>query len=176
MVGVQAAKHFAVMVQHQPAEFRRAVLPKLKANVDVGQADPATYAVVYDRSQRDQGKNQLYGEQLECTSGTALEEAPIDNEEKCEPSTSRAGPHAGGVTRGSFASIRLRCAGLSRPRSRGCDAAYGLPAHAARSQCLLEIFVLVLKDDLGPPSSLYRMNVESTFASFSARKRQTKSA
>ncbi|MET1084088.1 MAG: DUF6624 domain-containing protein [Burkholderiales bacterium] len=80
MVGVQAAKNFAVMVQHQPAEFRRAVLPKLKANVDVGQADPATYATVYDRSQRDQGKNQLYGEQLECTSGKALKEAPIDDE------------------------------------------------------------------------------------------------
>jgi hypothetical protein len=80
MVGVQAAKNFAVMVQHQPAEFRREVLPKLKANVDVGQADPATYAQVYDRSQRDQGKNQLYGEQLECTSGKVLEEAPIDDE------------------------------------------------------------------------------------------------
>ena len=80
MVGVQAAKNFAVMVQHQPAEFRRAVLPKLKANVDVGQADPGTYATVYDRSQRDQGKNQFYGEQLECTSGKALEEAPIDDE------------------------------------------------------------------------------------------------
>ena len=80
MVGVQAAKNFAVMVQHQPAEFRRAVLPKLKANVDVGQADPGTYATVYDRSQRDQGKNQFYGEQLECTTGKALEEAPIDDE------------------------------------------------------------------------------------------------
>ena len=81
MVGVQAAKDFVVMVQHLSPEFRRAVLPKLKANVDVGQADPGTYAMVYDRSQRDQGKNQLYGEQLECTTGTALEEAPIDDEE-----------------------------------------------------------------------------------------------
>ena len=80
MVGVQAAKDYVTMVQHQSPEFRRAVLPKLKANVDVGQADPATYATVYDRSQRDQGKNQLYGEQLECTSGKALEEAPIDDE------------------------------------------------------------------------------------------------
>ena len=71
---------FVVMVQHQPAEFRRAVLPKLKANVDVGQADPGTYAAVYDRSQRDQGKNQLYGEQLECASGKALDEAPMDDE------------------------------------------------------------------------------------------------
>ena len=80
MVGVQAAKDFVTMVQHQSPEFRRAVLPKLKANVDVGQADPGTYATVYDRSQRDQGKNQFYGEQLECTTGKALEEAPIDDE------------------------------------------------------------------------------------------------
>jgi len=69
MVGVQAAKDFAVMVQHQPPEFRVAVLPKLKANVDAGQADPGTYAMVCDRTQRDQGKNQLYGQQLECASG-----------------------------------------------------------------------------------------------------------
>ena len=80
MVGVQAAKDFVVMVQHQSPEFRRAVLPKLKANVDLGQAEPGTYATVYDRTQRDQGKNQLYGEQLECASGKALEEAPIDDE------------------------------------------------------------------------------------------------
>jgi hypothetical protein len=79
-VGVQAAKGFVVMVQHQPAEFRRQVLPKLKANVDGGQADPGYYAMVYDRAQRDQGKNQLYGEQLECTSGKALQEAPTDDE------------------------------------------------------------------------------------------------
>jgi hypothetical protein len=79
MVGVQPAKDFVVMVQHQPPEFRVAVLTKLKANVDAGQADPATYAMVYDRTRRDQGKNQLYGEQLECATGKALEVAPIDN-------------------------------------------------------------------------------------------------
>lgn len=80
MVGVQATRDFLVMVQHQPAEFRRAVLPKLKANVDSGQADPGAYAKVYDRTQRDQGKNQLYGEQLECASGKPLTEAPIADE------------------------------------------------------------------------------------------------
>jgi hypothetical protein len=79
MVGVEAAKDFLVMVQHQPAEFRRAVLSKVKANVDAGQTDPGMYAMAYDRTQRDQGKNQLYGEQLECASGTALEVAPIDD-------------------------------------------------------------------------------------------------
>jgi hypothetical protein len=79
MVGVQAAMDFVVMVQHQPPGFRLAVLPKLKANVDAGQGEPGTYAMVYDRTQRDQGKNQLYGQQLECASGKALDVAPIDD-------------------------------------------------------------------------------------------------
>ena len=79
MVGVQAAKDFIVMVQHQPPEFRAAVLPKLKAYVDAGQADPASFAMVYDRTQRDQGKNQRYGQQLECATGNTLAVAPIDD-------------------------------------------------------------------------------------------------
>jgi hypothetical protein len=79
MVGVQAAKDFVVMVQHQAPEFRLAVLPKLKANVSAGQGEPGTYAMVYDRTQRDQGKKQLYGQQLECSSGRALDVAPVDD-------------------------------------------------------------------------------------------------
>lgn len=81
MVGAEAAKGFAVMVQHQSPEFREAVLPKLKANVDAGQGDPGSYAMVYDRTQRDRGRNQLYGEQLECSPGKSLDEVPIDAEE-----------------------------------------------------------------------------------------------
>jgi len=77
MVGVQAAADFVVMVQHQPPAFRLEVLPRLKANVDAGQADPGAYAMVYDRTERDQGRKQLYGEALECTTGKALEEAPL---------------------------------------------------------------------------------------------------
>jgi hypothetical protein len=80
MVGVQAAKDFLVMVQHQSTEFRRVVLPKVKANIDAAQADPAVYAMVYDRAQRDLGKNQLYGEQFECAPGQPLRKAPIDDE------------------------------------------------------------------------------------------------
>jgi hypothetical protein len=79
LVGVRAAKDFVVMVQHQPAEFRRVVLPKLKANVDAGQADPGSYATVYDRTQRDQGKNQLYGQNFECSTSKTLDAAPIDD-------------------------------------------------------------------------------------------------
>jgi len=79
MVGVQAAKDFVIMVQHQAPAFRAAVLPKLKANVYAGQGEPGAYAMVYDRTQRDQGKHQLYGQQLECTSGKTLDVAPMDD-------------------------------------------------------------------------------------------------
>jgi hypothetical protein len=78
MVGMEAANDFVVMIQHQAPEFRRAALPKLKANVDAGQAEPGKYAMVYDRTQRDQGRNQLYGEQFECEKGK-LVEAPLDD-------------------------------------------------------------------------------------------------
>ena len=80
MVGVDAAQGFLVMVQHQTPEFRQVVLPKLKTNVDAGQADAGVYAMVYDRTRRDQGKKQLYGEQLECSQGQSLREAPIESE------------------------------------------------------------------------------------------------
>jgi hypothetical protein len=80
MVGEQAAADFVVMIQHQPPQFRQQVLPKLKANVDAGQADPGSYAKVYDRSQRDAGKKQLYGEQLECNAGEKMHEAPVEDE------------------------------------------------------------------------------------------------
>ncbi len=66
MVGTQAAADFITMVQHQSPEFRRRVLPKLKANVDAGQADPGSYAMVFDRLQTDEGKKQVYGENLTC--------------------------------------------------------------------------------------------------------------
>jgi hypothetical protein len=80
MVGPEAANEFVDMVQHQPARFREEILPKLKANVDGGQADPESYALVYDRSQRDLGKKQFYGQQLECKAGEKLHEAPMEDE------------------------------------------------------------------------------------------------
>ena len=81
MVGPQAAGDFVLMIQHQPARFREQVLPKLKALVDRDQADPGSYAMVYDASQRDLGRKQLYGERLECAAGEKMHEAPIEDEE-----------------------------------------------------------------------------------------------
>ena len=80
MVGPQAVGDFIIMIQHQPARFRQEVLPKLKANVEAGQADPEGYALAYDRSQRDAGKKQLYGSQFECHAGEKLHLAPTDDE------------------------------------------------------------------------------------------------
>jgi hypothetical protein len=79
-VGPEAASHFAIMIQHQLPEFRARVLPKLKANVDRGQADASVFAMMYDRAERDAGRNQLYGENLECSSDNpTLHEAPLDD-------------------------------------------------------------------------------------------------
>lgn len=80
MVGPEAAGHFVVMIQHQPAQFRRQVLPKLEALVEAGQADPESYALVYDRSQGDVGKKQRYGENFVCNPGEKLHMAPVEDE------------------------------------------------------------------------------------------------
>ncbi len=79
-VGPQAAGDFVLMILHQPPEFRPQVLAKVKVAVGAGQADPESYAKVYDRSQSDLGKKQLYGEQLVCNAGEKMHEAPIEDE------------------------------------------------------------------------------------------------
>jgi hypothetical protein len=83
MVGPQAASDFVTMIQHQSPEFRMSVLPKLKANVAAGQADPGSYAMVFDRSQTDAGKKQMYGENLICGNEhpkPKLRTGPIEDE------------------------------------------------------------------------------------------------
>ena len=81
MTGSAAASAFVVMVQHQAPEFRLKVLPKLKANVEAGQADPGSYAMVYDRAQSDVGGKQLYGENFTCDAANPkLRTGPIEDE------------------------------------------------------------------------------------------------
>jgi hypothetical protein len=81
MVGSDGVTAFVTMVQHQPPAIRRKVLPMLKAAVDAGQADPGDYTKVFDRTARDEGRAQQYGENLECGPGeTALHRAPIYDE------------------------------------------------------------------------------------------------
>jgi hypothetical protein len=80
------------MVQHQSPELRRQVLSKLKANVDAGQADAGDYAMVYDRSSREAGRKQLYGQNLECDAESpVLHETPIEHEEDVDARRARIG-------------------------------------------------------------------------------------
>ena len=82
MVGPRAAAEFVTMVQHQSPEFRGKVLPKLKANVDAGQADPGSYAMVFDRLQTDAGRKQMFGENLTCDQEhPKLHTGPIEDED-----------------------------------------------------------------------------------------------
>jgi hypothetical protein len=79
MVGPERARRFVVLVQHQPPDLRREVLPKLKANVDRGEADPADYALMFDRARVDEGKPQRYGANFACAPDGTLAPSPIEN-------------------------------------------------------------------------------------------------
>ena len=92
MVGPEAASMFVVMVQHQSAEFRRQVLRRLKANVDAGQADASDYSLVYDRAAREAGREQRYGQNLECDAqDPLLHEGPIEDEAHVDTRRARIG-------------------------------------------------------------------------------------
>lgn len=92
MVGTEAASMFVVMLQHQSPELRRRVLPKLKANVEAGQADAADYAMVYDRASREAGREQRYGQNLECDSDSAtLRATSIEDETHVDMRRARIG-------------------------------------------------------------------------------------
>ena len=81
LVGPEAASQFAIMIQHQPPEFRRKVLPKLKANVDAGQGDAEVYAMMYDRAASDEGRPQRYGENFVCDDQHPdMHPAPIEDD------------------------------------------------------------------------------------------------
>jgi len=80
-VGPEAASQFAIMIQHQPPDFRRKVLPKLKANVNAAQGDAGVYAMMYDRAATDEGRPQRYGENFTCDSQhPEMHPYPIEDE------------------------------------------------------------------------------------------------
>jgi 3-hydroxymyristoyl/3-hydroxydecanoyl-(acyl carrier protein) dehydratase len=43
-----------ILMKHQPVKFLKQVLPAVKVNVDIGQADPSNYASMFDRVQADE--------------------------------------------------------------------------------------------------------------------------
>ena len=83
-VGPAAARQFVVMVQHQSPDLRRQVLPGLRENVDRGEADPADYAMMFDRAQVDDGERQRYGANFSCQSDGTLAPSPIEDLEHLE--------------------------------------------------------------------------------------------
>jgi hypothetical protein len=83
-VGAEAAREFVVMVQHQPPDLRRAVLPKLRENVDRGEADPADYAMMFDRAQVDDGKPQRYGANFSCQPDGTLAPSAIEDDTRLD--------------------------------------------------------------------------------------------
>jgi hypothetical protein len=84
MVGSDADSDFVIMIQHQPAEFRQQALPKLKQNVDDGQASAKNYAMMYDRAQTDQGKPEMYGVNLICQPDGKLSTGRIVDPDQAE--------------------------------------------------------------------------------------------
>jgi Family of unknown function (DUF6624) len=90
MVGWDAVNDFVILVQHQAPEVRALVLPKLKVLVDRGDADPADYAMMFDRAQNDTGKPQRYGMNFTC-SGQHLAPAPIEDPERVEDRRAEVG-------------------------------------------------------------------------------------
>jgi hypothetical protein len=91
MVGRDAASHFVTMVQHQSPAMRRQALPLLKANVEKGQANASDYATEYDRSQNDQGKPQMYGENFVCGPDGQFVPLPIADAEHVDERRAEVG-------------------------------------------------------------------------------------
>jgi hypothetical protein len=77
-VGVEAARNFVVLVQHQPLELLQQVLPQLEVLVRRGEASPSDYAMMFDRVLVQQKQPQRYGENFECDSNGRLEPSPIE--------------------------------------------------------------------------------------------------
>jgi hypothetical protein len=69
-VGDEPSYEFVVLMTSEqlPTASQTEILSKVE-EASAGQADPESYAKVYGRSQRDLGRKQLYGEQLECNAG-----------------------------------------------------------------------------------------------------------
>lgn len=66
LVGQEGSIDFWVMVQHSDhmPDFQKAVLEKMKIEVDKGNAKPSNYGLLVDRVNLNTGQKQLYGTQV----------------------------------------------------------------------------------------------------------------
>lgn len=67
LAGEEGSMHFWLMVQHSDhkPEFQKAVLEKMKVQVDQKNADPSNYGLLVDRVNLNTGKAQIYGTQVD---------------------------------------------------------------------------------------------------------------
>lgn len=67
LIGEAGASNFWVMVQHSDhmPEFQKAVLEKMKVEVDAGNADSRDYGLLVDRVKLNTGEPQVYGTQVD---------------------------------------------------------------------------------------------------------------
>jgi Family of unknown function (DUF6624) len=78
LAGKDAAHNFWLLVQHQPPEIQRRLLPALKKAAKSGDAAMTDYAYLYDRVQVGRGKPQHWGTQINCEVGKPVL-APVDD-------------------------------------------------------------------------------------------------
>lgn len=64
--GHKAAEAAFHIINHSDLETRLQVLPALERMAAAGEADPADFATMYDRVQKQQGRPQRYGTQFDC--------------------------------------------------------------------------------------------------------------
>ncbi|MCD6366267.1 MAG: hypothetical protein J7L46_01865, partial [Bacteroidales bacterium] len=79
-VGVDASNSVFMVLQHSnKLELMKKYLPQLKKLVDINEADGGQYALMIDRINLKEGKNQIYGSQ--CTYDTINKKFYIDSVE-----------------------------------------------------------------------------------------------
>jgi hypothetical protein len=66
VVGKPAAHQFWLLVQHQPLEVQRRMLPAMEQAMRKGEASMGDYAYLYDRIQVGEAKPQRWGTQVKC--------------------------------------------------------------------------------------------------------------
>jgi hypothetical protein len=69
IVGREAAHRFWLLVQHQPPELQRRMLPELEVAARQGEASRSDYAYLHDRVRLGEGKPQRWGTQAKCVNG-----------------------------------------------------------------------------------------------------------
>jgi hypothetical protein len=77
LVGPEAASGFDDVIQHQPVDFEKQVLPEMKADAEAGQVSSESYAMLLDRVESYSHQPQTYGENFVCMPDGKFKPSPI---------------------------------------------------------------------------------------------------